>query len=186
LSLSNLAKTLRLPLGFLLAGLYLVFAPRFVTPRSLAMGAAVAFIGILVRAWASGHIMKNDRLATSGPYAFTRNPLYFGSFLIAVGFAIAAHWALVALVALFFLLIYAPTMAREKANIAGRFPDAYPQYEENVPAFFPRPLPWGGQGMPAGGVGFSFPLYMRHGEWKAALGYVGAIAYLLVRLAIRT
>jgi protein-S-isoprenylcysteine O-methyltransferase Ste14 len=186
LSLSNLAKTLRLPLGFLLAGLYLVFAPRFVTPRSLAIGAAVALVGILIRAWASGHIMKNDRLATSGPYAFTRNPLYFGSFLIAVGFAIAAHWALVALVALFFLLIYAPTMAREKANIAGRFPESYAQYERNVPAFFPRPMPWGGEGMPAEGVGFSFPLYMRHGEWKAALGYAGAIAYLVIRLALRT
>ena len=185
MSLSNVAKTLRLPLGFLLAGLYLVFAPRIVTPRSLAFGAGVAFVGILVRAWASGHIMKNDRLATSGPYAFTRNPLYFGSFLIAVGFAIAAHWALVALVVVFFLLIYAPTMAREKANISGRFPDAYAQYERHVPAFFPRPVPWGGEGMPAEGVGFSFPLYMRHGEWKALLGYVGAIAYLLIRLAIK-
>lgn len=186
MSLSNLAKTLRLPLGFLLAGLYLLLAPRYVTSRSLAIGAAVALVGLLVRAWASGHIMKNDRLATSGPYAFTRNPLYFGSFLIAVGFATAAHWALVAIVALFFLLIYAPTMAREKANISGRFPDAYAQYEQNVPAFFPRPSPWGGQGMPAEGVGFSFALYMRHGEWKAALGYLGAIAFLLVRLLMRT
>ena len=186
MNLSNVAKTVRLPLGFLLAGLYLVFAPRFVTPRSLTIGAAVALVGILVRAWASGHIMKNDRLATSGPYAFTRNPLYFGSFLIAVGFAIAAHWSLVVFVALFFLVIYAPTMAREKANISGRFPDAYAQYERHVPAFFPRPVPWGGEGMPAEGVGFSFPLYMRHGEWKASLGYVGAIAYLLIRLAMRT
>lgn len=178
MSASLIAKKLRLPLGFILAGLYLWLAPRYVTRQTLLIGAIVALIGVFVRAWASGHIMKNDRLATSGPYAFTRNPLYFGSFLISVGFAIAAHWVLVLLVAAFFIVIYAPTMAREKANIRGRFPDAYAQYERNVPAFFPRPLPWGGEGMPAEGVGFSFPLYMKHGEWKAALGYVAAVAYL--------
>lgn len=185
MSLSLLAKKLRLPLGFVLAGLYLWLAPRYVTPASLALGAAIAFVGLLVRAWASGHIMKNDRLATSGPYAFTRNPLYFGSFLIAVGFALAAHWLLVLLVVAFFALIYGPTMAREKANIRGRFPDAYARYERNVPPFVPRPLPWRGEGMPAEGVGFSFPLYMKHGEWKAALGYVGALAYLLFRVIRR-
>ena len=185
MSLSLVAKKLRLPLGFILAALYLWLAPRYVTRNSLIVGAVIAFVGLLVRAWASGHIMKNDRLATSGPYAFTRNPLYFGSFLIAVGFAVAAHWSLVLLVAAFFALIYAPTMAREKANIRGRFPEAYAQYERNVPAFVPRPLPWRGEGMPAEGVGFSFPLYMKHGEWKAALGYVAAIAYLVFWLARR-
>lgn len=179
MSLSLVAKKLRLPLGFILAGLYLWLAPRHVTGRSLAIGATIALLGLLIRAWASGHIMKNDRLATSGPYAFTRNPLYFGSFLIAAGFALAAHWSLLIGVALFFLLIYAPTMAREKANIGGRFPEAYPEFERNVPAFFPRPTPWRGGGMPADGVGFSFPLYMKHGEWKAALGYAGALAYLV-------
>ena len=178
MSASLIAKKLRLPLGFILAALYRWLAPKHVSRQSLLIGAIVALVGVFVRAWASGHIMKNDRLATSGPYAFTRNPLYFGSFLIAVGFAIAAHWALVIFVALFFIVIYAPTMAREKANIRGRFPEAYAQYERNVPAFFPRPLPWGGEGMPAEGVGFSFPLYMKHGEWKAALGYVAAVAYL--------
>ena len=124
MSASLIAKKLRLPLGFVLAALYLWLAPRYVTRQSLLIGAIVALIGVFVRAWASGHIMKNDRLATSGPYAFTRNPLYFGSFLIAVGFAIAAHWLLVLLVAAFFLVIYAPTMAREKANIRGRLPVA--------------------------------------------------------------
>ncbi len=183
MSLSLVAKKLRLPLGFVLAGLYLWLAPRYVTRTSLLVGGAIALLGLLVRAWASGHIMKNDRLATSGPYAFTRNPLYFGSFLIAVGFAVAAHWALVLLVIAFFVLIYAPTMEREKANIRGRFPEAYARYEQNVPAFLPRPRPWQGEGMPAGGVGFSFPLYMKHGEWKAALGYLGAVTYLAARVA---
>lgn len=185
MSYSLRAKQLRLPLGFLLAALYVVVAPRWVTPTSLATGAAIAFVGLLVRAWASGHIMKNDRLATSGPYAFTRNPLYFGSFLIAVGFAVAAHWLLVLLVVVFFVLIYAPTMEREKTNIRSRFPEAYPAYERHVPAFVPRPTPWRAPDMPAADTTFSPALYMKHGEWKAALGYVAAIGYLAVRLALR-
>ncbi len=181
---SELAKKLRLPLGFVLAALYVIFAPRAptFTWQSLLIGGAIALLGVLIRGWASGHIMKNDRLATSGPYAHTRNPLYFGSFLIAVGFAVAAHWALIVLVAIFFLVIYAPTMAREKANIRGRFPNQYPKYQNNVPAFFPRVIPWRAPDQPADGVGFSMPLYMKHGEWKAALGYAGAMAYLAIRL----
>jgi protein-S-isoprenylcysteine O-methyltransferase Ste14 len=178
-SYSLLAKRLRLPLGFALGIGYLIFARP--TPRVLLIGAVVAFMGLLIRAWASGHIMKNDRLATTGPYAYTRNPLYFGSFLIAAGFALAAHWALLLLVAAFFALIYVPTMQRERANIAGRFPDAYAAYERNVPAFFPRMTPWRG-GEAGEGQGFSGALYMKHGEWKAALGYAGALAVLVLRV----
>jgi hypothetical protein len=137
---SLLAKRLRLPLGFLLGFGYLALVRP--TAGSLATGAVVALAGVLIRAWASGHIEKNQRLATSGPYAHTRNPLYFGSFLIATGFAIAAHWSLILLVIALFVLIYAPTMERERANISGRFPEAYRYYSENVPAFVPRLTPW--------------------------------------------
>ncbi len=179
MSYSLLAKRLRLPLGFVLAGLYLAFARP--TAQALAVGGAVALLGLLLRAWASGHIMKNDRLATTGPYGHTRNPLYFGSFLISCGFAIAAHWALVILVAVFFIGIYGPTMARERANILGRFPDTYPDFERNVPAFVPRLTPWKQSGLGADDV-FSSTLYMQHGEWKAALGYLGAMTWLVFRL----
>lgn len=172
------AKQLRLPLGFVLAIAYLVFARP--TPMRLAVGAGVALVGLIVRAWASGHIMKNDRLATTGPYAHTRNPLYFGSFLIACGFAFAAHWALLGLVALFFLAIYVPTMQRERANIAQRFPGAYAEFCANVPAFFPRLTPWRRPGAEV--AGFSSALYMKHGEWKAALGYAGALVVLVLRM----
>jgi protein-S-isoprenylcysteine O-methyltransferase Ste14 len=178
LSYSLLAKKLRLPLGFILSGLYLAFARP--TPMSLAIGAGIALVGVLVRAWASGHIMKNDRLATSGPYAHTRNPLYFGSFLIGAGFAIAAHWSLLLLVIAFFVLVYAPTMERERANIRGRFPEAYAEYERNVPAFVPRAVPW--QQAAIEPNPFSFALYMKHGEWKAALGFVLALAWLVYRM----
>jgi protein-S-isoprenylcysteine O-methyltransferase Ste14 len=123
LTFEQVARRLRLPLGFALAALYLAFGPR-PTPLTLAVGAAVALTGLSMRAWAAGHIVKNDRLATTGPYAHTRNPLYFGSFLIAAGFAIAAHWSLLLVVVAFFALVYGPTIEKERAKISAMFPDA--------------------------------------------------------------
>jgi hypothetical protein len=147
------------------------------TPLTLAVGGAIALAGVIIRGWASGHISKNERLATSGPYAHTRNPLYFGSFLIAAGFAVAVHWALLLLVVAFFVLIYAPTMQRERANIAERFPEAYETYAANVPTFVPRPTPWKAT-HPDDAGGFSFDLYMKHGEWKAGLTFLIVMGWL--------
>ena len=182
---SEVAKKLRLPLGFLLGILYLLFARP--TPLGLAVGGIVALLGVLVRAWASGHISKNERLAISGPYAHTRNPLYFGSFLIAAGFAMAAHWSLLLLVIGFFALVYAPTIERERANISSRFPDAYAEYSQNVPRFVPRPTPWRPVMPPNADPiegRFSFELYMKHGEWKAGLTFLLALGWLLWRSGI--
>lgn len=174
---SEVAKKLRLPLGFLLGIIYLMGARP--TMLTWAVGGGIALLGVIVRAWASGHISKNERLATTGPYAHTRNPLYFGSFLIAAGFAVAAHWGLLLVVVAFFVLIYAPTMERERANIAGRFPDEYKRYSDNVPTFVPRPTPWRGDSSNEGvSGGFSFDLYMKHGEWKAGLTYVLVMLWL--------
>lgn len=175
---SELAKTLRLPLGFVLGIAYLVWArPTLV---SLWTGGAIAFAGVLIRAWASGHISKNRRLAVTGPYAHTRNPLYFGSFLIGAGFAVAVHWALLLVVIAFWVLVYAPTMEREKANIRKRFPDAYDNYSANVPAFVPRVTPWHGHDEKSGA--FDFGLYMKHGEWKAGITYLLVMAWLAFRV----
>lgn len=176
----QIARRLRLPLGFILAGLYIAFGPP-PTPVTLAVGAIVAIAGLLVRAWAAGHIVKNDRLATTGPYAHTRNPLYFGSFLIAAGFAIAAHWSLLLLVVAFFALVYGPTIERERVKVSALFPEAYARWEENVPAFVPRPTAWRD---PAGAEAerFSPALYMRHGEWKAALGFILVMGWLVLRM----
>lgn len=172
-------KHKRVPLGFLFAALYLAFARP--TPLTLAVGIPIALTGLLIRGWAAGHIVKNDRLATTGPYAHTRNPLYFGSFLMAAGFAVAWHWSLLLIVIAFFAGVYAPTMQKERANISGRYPEAYAEWEKNVPSFVPRPLPWraAGVGEPEG---FSFALYKRHGEWQAALGFVATVAWLIARM----
>src|SRR5882672_9355171 len=86
---SQIARRIRVPLGFLFAVLYFWLArPSW---QSLMAGAILVVPGLLIRALASGHVRKNESLATSGPYAYTRNPLYLGSLLIGVGFALAAR-----------------------------------------------------------------------------------------------
>lgn len=182
MSPGRIIQRLRVPLGFLFAALYLAFARP--TPGSLLLGMPLALAGLIVRGWAAGHIMKNERLATTGPYAHTRNPLYFGSFLLAAGFAIAAHWSLLLVVIAFFVLVYGPTIEKERANIRGRFPDAYAAWESNVPAFVPRLTPWS-QPATRGAEPFSFALYVRHGEWRAALGFALALAWLVIRMQER-
>jgi hypothetical protein len=180
LTFEQTARRLRLPLGFLLAALYLAFGPR-PSPLTLAVGGALALVGLAIRAWAAGHIVKNDRLATTGPYAHTRNPLYFGSFLIAAGFAIAAHWSLLLVVVAFFVLVYGPTIEKERVKISARFPDEYARWEQNVPAFVPRPTPWRDPQV-VDADRFSPSLYMRHGEWRAGLGFILALAWLVLRM----
>jgi protein-S-isoprenylcysteine O-methyltransferase Ste14 len=178
LTYSEIAKKLRLPLGFTLGIAYLIWARP--NPLTLVVGGAIALVGVLIRAWASGHISKNKRLAVSGPYAHTRNPLYFGSFMIGAGFAIAAHPALLLVVIAFWALVYAPTIEREKANIRGRFPEAYDRYSANVPAFVPRVTPW--RGGESADEGFDFDLYMKHGEWKAGITYLLVMGWLALRV----
>ena len=175
---SEVAKKLRLPLGFVFGIAYLIWARP--TALTLVVGGIIAFIGVLIRAWASGHIVKNRRLAVTGPYAHTRNPLYFGSFLIGAGFAIAVHWGLLLVVIGFWILVYAPTMERERKNIRERFPEDYDLYSANVPAFLPRVIPWAAEGAEAGG--FSPSLYMAHGEWKAGITYLLVMGWLTFRV----
>ena len=175
---SEIAKRVRLPLGFVFGIAYLIWARP--TPLTLAVGGVIAFVGVVIRGWAAGHIVKNKVLAVTGPYAHTRNPLYFGSFLIGAGFAVAAHWGLLLVVIAFWALVYAPTMERERVNVRERFPEAYDRYSANVPAFVPRVTPWRHEESDEGG--FSADLYMRHGEWKAAITYVLVIGWLAFRM----
>src|SRR5436305_9751586 len=120
--LSRVARRIRVPLGFAFAVLYFWLArPSW---RSLAFGAVLIIPGLVIRAQASGHVRKNEALAMSGPYAHTRNPLYLGSLLMGIGFALAARswWAGTALIAMFFV-IYVPVIRREEAFLPARFPE---------------------------------------------------------------
>jgi protein-S-isoprenylcysteine O-methyltransferase Ste14 len=173
----------RVPLGFLLAALFIVLArPR---PLTLALGGAVAVCGLLVRAWASGHIRKNDALAISGPYAYTRNPLYLGTFILGIGFTVAAAggWALffllAGLFAALFLGIYLPVMRVEALTLAGLFGADYERYAEAVPLLFPRLTPYGaGDGRD---LKFDVNLYLRYREYRAALGLLAGLSVLALK-----
>lgn len=94
--------------------------------------------GLLIRGWAAGVLEKDRALAISGPYAFTRNPLYLGSFLLGTGAAVAGGRPVVGVAFLaFFAMVYGPTMARESNLLEALFPDGYRHYRDSVPGFLP-------------------------------------------------
>ncbi len=170
------AARLRVSSGFAVAAAYLIYArPR---PVALAAGLLLGGLGLALRAWAAGHLAKNLSLATSGPFAFTRNPLYLGSLLVAAGFAVAGRsWALAALLAVYFLMVYVPVIGEEESHLRALFPD-YQVYAARVPRLWPRWRPAG-----PGGGSFRWALYLRNREYQAALGYLAAAAVLAIKLA---
>ena len=171
-----------MPIGFAAAAIFIFFAnPNL---RSLIVGGAVAIVGLLIRAWASGHIRKNAELAVGGPYAYTRNPLYVGSFLLGVGFTVAAWnlW-LVLLFAALFLGIYLPVMRTEAVDVARLFPADYEKYAANVPLFAPRLFAWRNQNEAARN-NFDLALYLKYREYRAALGLAAAWSILLAKAAL--
>lgn len=156
----------RVPFGFACAALFILLARPSRT--TLVVGAIISVVGLALRAWSAGHIRKNDALAISGPYAYTRNPLYLGSFLMGLGFTIAsARWPLAALFAAVFLGIYYPVMRVEASTLAKLFKDSYPAYARGVPLFLPRLRPYHSDSSPNR---FDRTLYLRYREYQAALG----------------
>jgi protein-S-isoprenylcysteine O-methyltransferase Ste14 len=162
-SWSKIARRIRVPLGFVFAAAYIWLArPTLV---SIVIGSCVAFAGLSIRALASGHVEKNEVLATSGPYAHTRNPLYLGSIILAVGFLIAARsWWLPLIAAVMLAFIYVPVIRSEEAFLRTRFPE-FDDYTAQVPRLFPRIHPY--RSRPSS---FSWHLYWKHREYNAALG----------------
>jgi len=140
-----------------------------------AAGLAIAALGEAVRVWAAGHLDKNTRLTMSGPYAWTRNPLYFGSAWIGLGFSLATgRLFLVAAVTGLFVAVYVPVMKREAARLAEAFPAAYHAYADRTPLFWPR---WPKAGHEGGG--FSTKRLLANREhltvagWLAVAGIIG-------------
>jgi len=162
--------------GYVFAILFLILC-RPSGPLLLS-GSAIAIVGLVIRAWACGHLRKTNELDASGPYAYTRNPLYLGSFLIAVGFAVASGvWWLALGSVIFFLGIYLPVMNVEKNELKEVIGDEYRQYVDDVPAFIPR--------LTRGRISnrkFNFQLYLKNGEYEAAIGVL-AIALILAAKA---
>lgn len=176
---AELAARVRVPSGFVVAVLYVVFSHP--TPRSLAAGLPVASAGLLLRAWATGHLAKNERLATSGPFAYTRNPLYLGTLTVAAGFAMAGGnpW-LAALFLAYFEMVYVPVIREEEAHLRRLFPE-YDAYAARVPRLLPR---LGSRREPAlADAGkFRWSLYLRNREYQALAGFLAGVAMLIIKL----
>ena len=118
-------------------------------------------------------------LATTGPYAFTRNPLYLGSFFLGLGFTIAAgRWVLAAIFGALFLGIYLPVMRVEANDLAKSFGDEYRRYATSVPLFLPRLTPY--RSGSSEETHFDRRLYLKYREYRAALGMaLGWIALVI-------
>ena len=174
-SWSAIARRIRVPLGFAFALLYFWLARP--TVKSILIGAAVVIPGLLIRALASGQLEKNEQLATGGLYAHTRNPLYLGSLILAIGFALASRsWWIVAGIVLLFFAIYLPVIGGEEVFLRQRFPQ-FEEYARQVPRFFPRLFP-----SERNSGAFSWDLYWKHREYNAALGAAGMLAALAAKM----
>ena len=146
-------------------------------------GAGVSAAGLALRAWAAGSIQKDRELATTGPYAHTRNPLYLGSFILGVGVTVAGgRWVFGVAFLVFFLVVYRATVLREAAELEARFGECYRVYAAQVPSVLPRIIAHRGEGSAAPPGGFLRARYMRNREWEAALGAVAAFGLLALKL----
>jgi len=170
---ADFVARLRVPTGFILVAAFAWFArPSF---PSLALGIPISLAGLALRAWAAGHLVKNQQLATGGPYAYIRNPLYAGTLLVAFGLAAAARsiW-LAALFAAFFLLVYLPAVMLEQQHLSNLFPD-YAAYAATVPGFIPYRRPQRRSGR------FSPQLYWKNREYEALFAFAAGLAWLIYR-----
>lgn len=182
----RVARRIRVPLGFLAGGLYVFeLARRAPRPAAVAWSLALVLPGLLLRSYASGYVKKNRELTTTGPYAYTRNPLYLGSMLMAAGFALALwSWLVAVVLAAGFALVYIPVIASEEGYLRAHFA-GFEAYCRAVPRLIPRltparlpaeksaavtevPPPGRDSGRDSGG--FSLALYLQHREYNAAIG----------------
>jgi len=176
----RVARRIRVPLGFVVAALYIFeLWRRAPEPVAIAWSLALVLPGLWLRGYAAGYVKKNRELTQTGPYAYTRNPLYLGSILIAAGFAVALlSWVVAAALAVMFLLIYVPVIASEERFLRATFSE-FDAYCRRVPRLIPRLTPAGvstvltrsGEDSSEVNFGnFSFALYLRHREYNSAIG----------------
>ena len=169
---------LRVPSGFLIVAVFAWFSHP--TASSLEFGLPVSLLGLALRAWAAGCLAKNRQLATGGPYAYTRNPLYLGTLLVAAGLAIASRsLGLGALFAAVFVLVYLPVIQNESEYLHVLFPD-YPAYAAAVPLLLPRLTPHRSKNPNP----FRFALYLKNQEYNAGAGFAAGLLFLLWKLVL--
>ena len=176
----------RVRLGYPVAVVFLVLARPI--PLAIMIGGLVAAFGLLVRGLASGHLRKDEELATTGPYAVTRNPLYFGSAFLAAGFIVAGHslWAGL-IVGLYFAVFYYAVIRNEEADLRKRFGAEFEDYAARTPLFFPgfRAPKRSTSAQDTPENAFSWPQYRRNREYQALLGTIAGLGVVWLRMWIR-
>jgi protein-S-isoprenylcysteine O-methyltransferase Ste14 len=168
---SDAVQRLRVPSGFLLAAGFVWLARP--APATILAGLPLSLAGLALRAWAAGHLRKNEELVTSGPYAWIRNPLYAGTLLAAAGCVVAAWDPWVALLAAaVFALVYGPVMKNEQEHLRNLFP-GYAEYARRTPLLVPAR-----RYAAAAACSFDAILWRRNREWKAAGAWLLVQAFL--------
>ena len=168
---ADAVQRLRVLSGFLLLLAFAWFSKPLL--KSIAIGLPISLLGLSIRGWAAGHLVKNQQLATGGPFAYVRNPLYVGTLITALGIVIAARSAALAVIFfLVFMLVYLPVIELEEQHLRTIFP-TYAAYAAVVHRFLPLTK------FPGGKARFSPSIYMRNQEYKAAAGLALAAAWLL-------
>lgn len=182
----NSLVRLRVPLGFFFAAWYLVMA----RPSSLfvyLLCVALVAPGCLLRSWAAGYLLKGKRVAVGGPYAYIRNPLYVGSFIIGTGFCTAlwrwplpiSAWIIGFAFLLGFGVVYRAKTLAEEQELAANLGDPYHAYARRLPAF----LPMRGHVQGLGEQRFSWEIYRRNREYQCVLGSVAVLVILYIKWA---
>jgi len=181
----NIAQVLarwRVRLGYLLAILVLWFSRP--VPRSILGGAILGAIGLFIRARAAGHLHKQQVLTMTGPYAHTRNPLYLGSAILALGVAVAANsWIAAAILLVYFAIVYSVVMRREEQELRQHHGAAFDEYARTVPLFLPR---FSAAKLSTADSGaFSFAQYKQNQEYRAAIGFLLVLVVFIVIWRLR-
>ena len=167
----------RVRLGYPLAIAVLFFARP--NPRSILYGALVGLVGLALRAWAAGYLHKQEVLTVTGPYAYTRNPLYLGSAVLALGVAVATRsWISALLLGVYFTVFYSVVMRREEDELRPRHIANFDCYAAAVPLFFPRLSP--AKLSDSGSAAFSLTQYKKNHEWQAAVGFLLLLIVLVL------
>jgi protein-S-isoprenylcysteine O-methyltransferase Ste14 len=169
--------------GYAAGLLYAWFAAP--TPQSLVLGALVAALGLVIRGAAAGYLRKNETLTTCGPYAYTRNPLYFGSALLALGLLLAGNsWIAALLVAAYIGVFYPAVIRFEAQHLRKLHGLAYDAYAAHVPLFFPRLTPAPALADAADPALFSWERYQANREHHTAIGAALALALLAAKMLL--
>ncbi|HUG44659.1 MAG TPA: isoprenylcysteine carboxylmethyltransferase family protein [Acidobacteriota bacterium] len=173
-------QRIRVPLGFAYAVLFILLADP--VPRFLTAGLLLGLIGLLIRVWAAGHLRKHRELAVSGPYSLTRNPLYFGSFLLGLGLAAASSklWLIVIFIVLF-PAVHLPVMRREERELEKAYGEAFEGYRRSVPLFFPDV----GKSMDPQAGNFQWRQVILNREQNAMIGFLIVAGYLIIKMSWR-